>query len=37
MLERDGDRTTSTFRDVVVDRRFTPEEIERLFALPEAE
>ena len=37
MLERDGDRTTSTFQDVVVDRRFTPEEIERLFAPPEAE
>jgi outer membrane lipoprotein-sorting protein len=37
MLERDGDRTTTTFQDVVVDRRFTPEEIERLFALPEAE
>lgn len=37
MLERDGDRTTTTFHDVVVDRRFTPEEIERLFALPEAE
>ena len=37
MLERDGDRTTSTFQDVVVDRRFSPEEIERLFALPEAE
>jgi len=37
MLEHDGDRTTTTFQDVVVDRRFTPEEIERLFALPEAE
>jgi len=37
MLELDGDRTTSTFADVVVDRRFTPEEIEQLFALPEAE
>jgi outer membrane lipoprotein-sorting protein len=37
MLERDGDRTTSTFEDVVVDRRFTPEEIEQIFALPEAE
>jgi outer membrane lipoprotein-sorting protein len=37
MLERDGDRTTTTFHDVVVDRRFTPEERERLFALPEAE
>lgn len=37
MLERDGDRTTTRFEDVVVDRRFTPEEIERWFALPEAE
>jgi outer membrane lipoprotein-sorting protein len=37
MLERDGDRTTTLFEDVVVDRRFTPEEIERWFALPEAE
>ena len=35
MLERDGDRTTTLFEEVVVDRRFTPEEIERWFALPE--
>ena len=34
---RGGDRTTTTFHDVVVDHRFTPEEIERWFALPEAE
>jgi outer membrane lipoprotein-sorting protein len=31
MLERDGDRTTTTFGDVAVDRRFTPEELERWF------
>jgi outer membrane lipoprotein-sorting protein len=33
MLERDGDRTTTRFEEVKVDRRFTPEEIERLFAV----
>ena len=33
MLERDGDETTTTFSNVVVDRHFSPEEIERLFAL----
>lgn len=32
MLERDGDRTTTRFEEVRVDRRFTPEEIERWFA-----
>jgi outer membrane lipoprotein-sorting protein len=37
MLERDGDRTTTVFEDVEVDRRFTPEELERLFAPTEAE
>jgi outer membrane lipoprotein-sorting protein len=35
MLERDGDRTTTRFEEVKVDRRFTPEEIERLFAVDE--
>jgi len=34
MLETDGDRTTTRFEDVQVDRRFTPEELDRLFALP---
>jgi outer membrane lipoprotein-sorting protein len=33
MLERDGDRTTTRFEDVQVDRRFTPAEVERLFAV----
>jgi len=37
MLERDGDRTTTRFEEVAVDRRFTPEEIERWFAPSEAE
>jgi outer membrane lipoprotein-sorting protein len=37
MLERDGDRTTTRFEDVAVDRRFTPAEIERWFAPAEAE
>jgi outer membrane lipoprotein-sorting protein len=32
MLESDGDRTTTRFEEVSVDRRFTPEEIERWFA-----
>jgi outer membrane lipoprotein-sorting protein len=35
MRERDGDRTTTRFEEVQVDRRFTPEEIERLFAVDE--
>jgi outer membrane lipoprotein-sorting protein len=35
MLERDGDRTTTRFEEVKVDRRFTPEEVERLFAVDE--
>jgi outer membrane lipoprotein-sorting protein len=35
MLERDGDRTTTRFEEVQVDRRFTPEEVERLFAVDE--
>jgi len=34
MLEKDGDRTTTRFSDVVVDRHFTPAELEQLFALP---
>ena len=35
MLERDGDRTTTRFEAVQVDRRFTPEEVERMFAVDE--
>jgi outer membrane lipoprotein-sorting protein len=35
MLERDGDRTTTRFEEVQVDRRYTPEEVERLFAVDE--
>jgi outer membrane lipoprotein-sorting protein len=31
MLERDGDRTVTTFEDVEVDHRFTPAEARRLF------
>jgi outer membrane lipoprotein-sorting protein len=34
LLETDGDRTTTTFSEVEVDRRFGPEELERLFAPP---
>jgi outer membrane lipoprotein-sorting protein len=34
MLEKDGDRTTTRFSDVEVDRHFTPAELEQLFALP---
>ena len=34
MLERDGDRTTTRFEDVTVDRRFTPAELERWFDAP---
>ena len=34
MLEKDGDRTTTRFSDVEVDRHFTPAELERLFTLP---
>jgi hypothetical protein len=34
LLEVDGDRTTTTFSEVEVDRRFAPEELERLFAPP---
>jgi outer membrane lipoprotein-sorting protein len=37
MLERDGDRTTTRFEDVSAERHFTPEEIERLFAIPAAD
>jgi len=40
LLESDGDRTTTTFHDVEVDRRFDEAELERIFAvrdpLPEA-
>lgn len=34
LLEADGDRTTTFLEDVEVDRRFTPEELERIFAPP---
>ena len=34
MLEKDGDRTTTRFSDVEVDRQFTPAELEQLFVLP---
>src|SRR5262245_7159946 len=34
MFERDGDRTTTQFSDVEIDRRFTPAEREQLFAPP---
>jgi outer membrane lipoprotein-sorting protein len=34
MLEKDGDRTTTRFSDVEVDRQFTPAELEQLFSLP---
>ena len=34
MLERDGDRTTTHFSEVEVDRHFSPTELEQLFALP---
>jgi len=37
MLEQDGDRTTTTFSDVEVDRHFSPAELEQLFALPTAD
>jgi outer membrane lipoprotein-sorting protein len=37
MLERDGDRTTTSFSEVEVDRHFTPAELEQLFALPTAD
>jgi outer membrane lipoprotein-sorting protein len=37
MLEQDGDRTTTRFSDVEVDRHFTPAELEQLFALPMAD
>jgi outer membrane lipoprotein-sorting protein len=36
MLERDGDRTATRFEDVSTERRFTPAELERLFAIPAA-
>jgi len=36
LRETDGDRTATRFEDVRVDRRFTPEELERLFAMPTA-
>ena len=34
MLEKDGDRTTTRFSDVEIDRHFTPAELEQLFSLP---
>ncbi|MEN8183787.1 MAG: outer membrane lipoprotein carrier protein LolA [Myxococcota bacterium] len=34
MLETDGDRTLTRFEDVEVDRSFSPEELDRLFAIP---
>jgi outer membrane lipoprotein-sorting protein len=34
MLEKDGDRTTTRFSEVEVDRHFTPAELEQLFVLP---
>jgi outer membrane lipoprotein-sorting protein len=37
MLEQDGDRTTTRFSDVEVDRHFTPAELEQLFVLPTAD
>jgi len=37
LLETDGDRTTTRFEAVQVDRRFTPEELDRLFAMPGAD
>jgi outer membrane lipoprotein-sorting protein len=37
MLERDGDRSTTSFEAVQVDRRFTPAEVERLFVLDASE
>lgn len=35
LRETDGDRSITTFEDVEVDRRFDPDELERIFRFPE--